>query len=140
VCPECSGPLWELANGSFSHFKCLVGHSYSPESLLEADTEAVERALWIAVRTLEERAGLLRRLAGQTEGKYRNLVAGDFLSRSRECEAQAQLVRRIAFKSSMEKDKRSLRPRRNGRASQAASRGRPGGRRTKISLGKNGSS
>ena len=38
----------------------------TPQSLLEEQHRDVERALWAAVRTLRERAALLRRLAGRS--------------------------------------------------------------------------
>ena len=34
VCPECNGPLWETDVGRSLQFRCHVGHSYSPDSLL----------------------------------------------------------------------------------------------------------
>src|ERR1043166_1987013 len=52
ICPECNGPLWESKNGKTPHFRCLVGHAFSPESLLAGESETVERALWTAVKTL----------------------------------------------------------------------------------------
>jgi two-component system chemotaxis response regulator CheB len=55
VCPDCNGPLTLLRTGSLDQFRCQVGHQYSPESLDQAHHEALERALWIAIRTLDER-------------------------------------------------------------------------------------
>src|SRR5205085_1624811 len=54
-CPECSGPLFEVKEGELARFQCFVGHAYSPESLSEEHTEALERALWTATRRLKER-------------------------------------------------------------------------------------
>jgi two-component system chemotaxis response regulator CheB len=55
ACPECDGPLYELKDGELAHFQCFVGHQFSPESLSEQHTEALERALWTATRKLKER-------------------------------------------------------------------------------------
>jgi two-component system chemotaxis response regulator CheB len=63
ICPECHGPLWENQNGAAIEYRCHVGHSYSPESLLIDQDEDLERALWSAIRTFEEQADLLRRVA-----------------------------------------------------------------------------
>jgi two-component system, chemotaxis family, protein-glutamate methylesterase/glutaminase len=54
-CPECNGPLFEVKEGGIARFQCFVGHAYSPESLSEEHTEALERALWTAIRKLKER-------------------------------------------------------------------------------------
>ena len=59
VCPECNGPLYETREGKLIKFNCQIGYSFSPESL----TDALERALWIAVRTLNERVAIHEALA-----------------------------------------------------------------------------
>src|SRR5262249_19158536 len=61
-CPECNGPLYEVRQGRLSRFQCFVGHSYSPESLSDEHTEALERALWTAIRKLKERIVLHQEL------------------------------------------------------------------------------
>jgi two-component system chemotaxis response regulator CheB len=45
------------------HFRCRVGHEYSPDGLLALQSETVEQALWVALRAMEERAEVSRRLA-----------------------------------------------------------------------------
>lgn len=67
-CPECHGPLFQMRDGHSSYFHCDVGHSFAPESLTECHTEALERALWIAVRTLRERIAIQRSLAVGARG------------------------------------------------------------------------
>lgn len=62
-CPECHGTLWEVDEGGLLRFRCRVGHVYSAESMMAAQTDEVDRALWIALRTLDERAALAHRLA-----------------------------------------------------------------------------
>lgn len=63
VCPECHGTLWELEQGGLLRFRCRVGHSYTADALRTAFTGSVEEALWVAMRAMEEKAALLRRLA-----------------------------------------------------------------------------
>jgi two-component system, chemotaxis family, protein-glutamate methylesterase/glutaminase len=60
TCPECNGPLYEVKDGELALFECFVGHRFSPESLSEQHTDALERALWTAVRKLKERACYIR--------------------------------------------------------------------------------
>lgn len=62
TCPECNGPLFEVRNGELTQFECFVGHRFSPESLSEEHTEALERALWTATRKLKERVVLHKEL------------------------------------------------------------------------------
>jgi two-component system chemotaxis response regulator CheB len=93
VCPECNGPLWETKAGPSLQFRCHVGHAYSPESLLADHADGLERALWSAVRTFDERASLLRRLAkrkyhAESIGKNQGNMA-------KELEHKAELIRKL---------------------------------------------
>lgn len=64
TCPECHGALWETQEGRLvGRFRCRTGHEFSPESLVTQQHEHVERALWAALRALEEKAAMLRRLS-----------------------------------------------------------------------------
>lgn len=60
TCPDCNGPLMTLGE---SNYRCQVGHAWTSDSLLKARDEEVESALWIALRSLQEKAKLSRRLA-----------------------------------------------------------------------------
>lgn len=62
VCPECSGTLWEITGGETLRFRCRVGHAYAIDSLLASQEDAIENAFWVALRALEERGALMRRL------------------------------------------------------------------------------
>lgn len=63
TCPECSGALWEADEGSVPRFRCRTGHQFSLETLLVAQSDSIEAALWSGVRALEERSAMLRRVA-----------------------------------------------------------------------------
>jgi two-component system chemotaxis response regulator CheB len=71
VCPECQGPLRREVKGKLTQWICAVGHTFSPESLTEAQTDALERVLWMAVRTLNERAQVQRQATGRSAGALR---------------------------------------------------------------------
>jgi two-component system chemotaxis response regulator CheB len=95
ACPECSGPLYELKEGKLAHFHCFLGHAFSSESLTEQHTEALERALWIAMRTLKERSVLHQNLIA----RKRNNGEEELLQRLSESVAgadrDAKLLREI---------------------------------------------
>ena len=60
TCPDCNGSLQAVG---VANYRCRVGHAWTPEALLKArDTEA-ENALWIALRSLQEKSQLARRHA-----------------------------------------------------------------------------
>jgi two-component system chemotaxis response regulator CheB len=90
-CPSCHGVLQEAHASGFDHFRCHVGHTFSLDSLVHAQDEDLERALWSAVRVLEESASLARRLAG---GAIRDLRPR-FLEKAETHAEQAKRIRNI---------------------------------------------
>jgi two-component system chemotaxis response regulator CheB len=93
VCPECDGPLWETKPGRSLQFRCHEGHAYSPDSLLADQAEALERMLWSAARTFDERANLLHRLG---ERKYHSETVGKNAgAKAKELEQQSELIRKL---------------------------------------------
>lgn len=93
VCPECGGVLEERSEAGMTQWRCRVGHRYSPESLTDAQAEGVEAALWAAARVLEDRVGLLSRIAHRAETRGEIRSARTFRRRAESAGSQAQLVR-----------------------------------------------
>lgn len=91
VCPICQGVLTEAHAGAFEHFRCHVGHAFSMESLVREQSESLERALWAAVRALEESSGLSRRLALRERGD----LSVRFNEKAQTQMQQADLIRQI---------------------------------------------
>src|SRR5262249_35729642 len=71
TCPECGGSLWEHDEHGLLRFRCHVGHAYSPDSIEVSHGEALEGALWAALRSMQERSDLFRRLARRVGGDRR---------------------------------------------------------------------
>ena len=71
TCPECNGTLFELTENGMSHYRCRVGHSYSPESLENHQAEELEAALWEALKSMEENLALSRRLLERANDGHR---------------------------------------------------------------------
>jgi two-component system chemotaxis response regulator CheB len=93
TCPECNGALWQEEEGGVLRFRCRVGHRYSTDAMLSAQDDSVERALWAAVRALEERAALARRLANNAEDLRNPRSVAWFVERSRAAEEHALVLR-----------------------------------------------
>jgi two-component system, chemotaxis family, protein-glutamate methylesterase/glutaminase len=92
-CPDCHGVLWAIRDGGLERYRCRVGHAWSPESLLTQQSEALEAALWIALRSLEERAALARRLAEPARRRGHRITATRFEEQASEAQQAARLVR-----------------------------------------------
>jgi len=95
TCPECGGALWELENGKLLRYRCHVGHGYTADSLMAAQTERLEDALWSALRTLEETAGMRHRMAERARQGGWDLMARNYDEQAEHAEAQAGLVRSV---------------------------------------------
>lgn len=94
-CPRCGGVLGESSDGNVLRLECRTGHAATPEQLVEAKAAAVEDALWAAVRALEEKAALNRRLS---ERASRRRDGGDAAVHRREASAaerRATVVRQL---------------------------------------------
>ena len=99
VCPDCSGPL-TLINDKVVRFRCAVGHGHTAESLLAAQSIAVERALWVAFRTNRERASLLRRMANDSRKRGQISAARTWDERAMEFEQHANVVHELLMSAS----------------------------------------
>lgn len=93
VCPECNGPLWETESGPSLQFRCHVGHAYSPGSLLADHANSLERALWTAVRTFDEGASLLRRMAARDHSVGSS--SKQWNAKANEQEKHAEMIRKL---------------------------------------------
>lgn len=93
VCPECNGPLWETKAGLSLQFRCHVGHAYSPDSLLADHANGLERALWSAVRTFDEGAGLLRRIGARNPQSAS--ITKHWKTKAKEQEKHAEIIRQL---------------------------------------------
>jgi two-component system, chemotaxis family, protein-glutamate methylesterase/glutaminase len=103
ACPECHGVLWELKKDKLTLYRCRVGHSYSTDSLRTELSQASESALWAAVRALEEKAAMQRRIADRLSNE-RNL-ARRLRDQSTADDGNARLIREMIFTDGAELEK-----------------------------------
>ncbi len=95
VCPACQGTLWEVDQEGLLTFRCRVGHAYSAESMLEDQTDEVERALWASLRSLEENADLSTRLARKAKQSNLPISAKSYLERAEVAKQNADVLRQM---------------------------------------------
>lgn len=69
TCPDCNGSLAAFGEG---HFRCRAGHAWTPDALLTSRDDEAENALWIALRSLQEKARLARQLAQRSDAGMLN--------------------------------------------------------------------
>jgi len=97
TCPECGGAINEVTDGQVVTYRCRVGHQYGSDTFVIEQSKTAENSLWAALRLLEERAVLMRRLADRHSRQERSSTR--FTRKADELEAHAgeltQLLREI---------------------------------------------
>jgi len=101
-CPDCGGVLWEINEGDHVRFRCRVGHAFSPESMLSAQNDVLEQALWSALKTLEESARMSRRLAAAERERGHAWMTARFEEREKDARQRAEAIRKFLMSSTSE--------------------------------------
>jgi two-component system chemotaxis response regulator CheB len=95
TCPECHGMLFEIDEEGLLRFRCRVGHAYSAETLLSEQSEALEAALWAALRSLEENVALTKRLAHRMRERGNLRSAKRFDNNAENLQHRVGLIRKV---------------------------------------------
>jgi two-component system chemotaxis response regulator CheB len=92
-CPDCQGVLSDIDRGR--RYRCRVGHAWTSEALLAAQGSALERALWTALRTLEEKTALTLRMAQHARERGNQAIAGRYDQLARETTEAGEVLRQL---------------------------------------------
>jgi two-component system chemotaxis response regulator CheB len=95
TCPECHGALGEVHEGKIVRFRCHTGHAFSLQSLLSDVDDSIDRGLWSVLRTMQERAMLLRKVAAQYRSKDDPAAAELLESRALDCDDKGRYIRAL---------------------------------------------
>src|SRR5262249_13368920 len=99
TCPECNGTLWEVQEGKMLRYACRVGHSFSVESMLQDQSDSAERAVWAALRALEERADLSQRMAHRSRIGGLHHLANRYTELAASARQDAAVLRRMLLEN-----------------------------------------
>jgi two-component system, chemotaxis family, protein-glutamate methylesterase/glutaminase len=93
ACPDCGGVMWEIDEEDVARYRCHVGHTYIAELMSLALDESLGRALASALRALEERVALARKLYKQAAVGGYNYLADTWAAKARDYEREMDLIR-----------------------------------------------
>ncbi|WAC03145.1 chemotaxis protein CheB [Lacinutrix neustonica] len=77
-CATYGGPLWKMKNSNPVRYRCHVGHAFTQEALLKSQDASLEEALWVSIRTLEEKKTLLNNMIIEYENKGMKTLAESY--------------------------------------------------------------
>src|SRR5262245_8513817 len=78
TCPECGGSMWQVDDDKLVRFRCHTGHAFYGETLLQEQADALEAALWTAIRIFKERMVLAQQLAARERARNNSKAAERF--------------------------------------------------------------
>ena len=130
TCPDCGGALWEIQDDRVLRYQCHVGHQYAPENLEAGQRDAIDSALWSAVRVLEEHADLKTRMSTRAAESGLKVVSEGFAEGARDARRHAQRIRSVLFNLGDESGAKSVETTR-ARTRSAAATAKPSRRAAK---------
>jgi two-component system, chemotaxis family, protein-glutamate methylesterase/glutaminase len=97
-CPDCNGVLSEVRGSRPLRYRCQIGHAHTAE-VLASQGEAVDEAIRVAMRIMEERVTLVERMALDARETGRTAVAQLYEARAVEYRGYATTLRDAAVAS-----------------------------------------
>jgi two-component system, chemotaxis family, protein-glutamate methylesterase/glutaminase len=94
-CPACGGVLWEMPAGEQLRLRCRIGHAVGAATLELEQDQTIQGALEAALRALQERADLARRVGRRLRRAGAEDRADGYDRVVEESERDALVIRRL---------------------------------------------
>lgn len=62
ACPDCGSNLWSVKGNPIKRYRCHIEYAYRERDLVVKQAETASTTLWVALRMMEERKHLLKKL------------------------------------------------------------------------------
>lgn len=95
TCPECNGALWEIQAKGPIRYRCHTGHAFTARVLETLQSEAVEDAIWGAIRALHEQERLFSKLAEQALRSGQQAGAAEYQAMAAQAHAHSRALRDV---------------------------------------------
>lgn len=97
ACPDCGGNLWSVQDDRMKRYRCHIGHAYTERDLVIRQTEAASKTLWIALRMMEERKHLLKKMEVDFAKKGYKSLSINNLEKQEEMQRHIVELKKILF-------------------------------------------
>jgi two-component system chemotaxis response regulator CheB len=95
TCPECNGALWEIGQTGPIRYRCHTGHAFTAKVLETLQRDAVEDAIWGAIRALHEQERLFAKLCARERQSGEVARAAEYEAKVMQAKAHAQTLREV---------------------------------------------
>ena len=97
ACPDCGGGLWEAKNDIIKRYRCHIGHAYTEKDLVLKQSQVAGNTLWVALRMMEERKHLLKKMEGQYSRKGYKSMSSNSVEKQAEMTHHIDKLKEILF-------------------------------------------
>ncbi|MCC6411898.1 MAG: chemotaxis protein CheB [Saprospiraceae bacterium] len=97
ACPDCGGNLWSVQDDRNKRYRCHIGHAYTEKDLVIKQNETASKTLWIALRMMEERKHLLKKLEVDFAKKGYKSLSINNLEKQDEMQRHINELKKILF-------------------------------------------
>ncbi len=97
ACPDCGGGLWETKNDVINRYRCHIGHAYTERDLILKQAETAGSTLWVALRMMEERKHLLKKIGDGNKKKGYTFLTSTNVEKQDELEGHINKLKDILF-------------------------------------------
>ena len=102
ACPDCGGGLWNVNDSPTKSYRCHVGHVFTEKNLVVQQAQSLESTLWVALRMMEERRMLLKKIGENEKNKGFVRMAKGHLKQSEELEDHISKLKALLFETKKE--------------------------------------
>ncbi|CAN7486819.1 chemotaxis protein CheB [Massilia sp. LjRoot122] len=95
TCPECNGALWEIRAKGPIRYRCHTGHAFTARVLEALQSDAVEDAIWSAIRALHEQERLFSKMAEKELQTGRQEGAAEYQAMAARARTHSQALRDV---------------------------------------------
>lgn len=103
TCPTCAGVLSEIREGPPLRYRCQTGHGFSAKMLEQRQQSAVDEALRVALRIIDERTALVTRMGIDAAQTGRLGSAEMYAQRAAEYRGYAEVIRKAVLEIAPER-------------------------------------